>query len=119
ISEERSETTILKLKQSRGIAQGEGNEKIENLSPMGGDAGKAEGGLRIYLDKRDKEKLDNCTITRVVIADHTGKEKVRYILKSDEVKGRCGCGSSFSFGEKQKPKLDLTKLRDFKSNFKK
>ncbi len=75
--------------------------------------------MRIFIDKRDNEKLENCTITRVVIADHTGKEKVRYIYKGEEVKWRCGCGSSFNFGEEKKPKLDLTKLRDFKSNFKK
>ena len=58
-------------------------------------------------------------ITRVVIADHTGKEKVRYIYKWEEVKWRCGCGSSFNFGEEKKPKLDLSKLRDFKKNLNK
>lgn len=75
--------------------------------------------LKIYIDKRDKEKLENCMITRVVIADHTGKEKVRYIYKWEEVKWRCWCWSSFNFGEEKKPKLDLSKLRSFKSNFKK
>ena len=75
--------------------------------------------LRIYIDKREKEQFENCSITRVVTADHTWKEKVRYIYKSEEVKGRCWCGSSFSFWEKQKPKLDLGKLRSFKKeNFK-
>ena len=85
-------------------------------SPNGGGLG---WGFKVFIDKRDKDKLENCSITRVVIADHTGKEKVRYIYKWEEVKWRCGCGSSFNFGEEKKPKLDLGKLRDFKSNFKK
>ncbi len=75
--------------------------------------------LKIFVDKREKEKFENCSITRVVTVDHTEKKKVRYIYKSEEVKTRCGCGSSFSFWEKQELKLDLGKLRDFKSNFKK
>ncbi len=106
---------LLTSPQGRGIEQSQNSE----FSPLGGDAWKAEGVIKIFVDKREKEKFKNCTITRVVTADHTGKEKVRYIYKSEEVKGRCGCGSSFSFWEKQKPKLDLTRLRDFKSNFKK
>ena len=95
---------------SKGVPEGGG------ISISGDDQG---GGISVYIDKRDKNKLQNCTITRVVIADHTGKEKVRYIYKWEEVKWRCGCGSSFNFWEEKKPKLDLTKLRDFKNNFKK
>ena len=76
----------------------------------------AGGELKIYVQKKDIEKLENCSITRVVKADHTGKEKVRYIYKSEEVKWRCGCGSSFSF-EKKEPKLDIDKLKNLKFNF--
>jgi len=34
------------------------------------------------------------------------------------VKDRCGCGSSFSF-DKKEVKIDLSKLKDLKNNFKK
>ncbi len=72
----------------------------------------------IYIDKRDKEKLENCSITKTITADHTWKEKIRYIFSSDEVKWRCWCWSSFSFW-KEKPKLNLNNLKDFKNKFKK
>ena len=70
----------------------------------------------LYVEKLDKEKLENARITKVVKADHTGKEKVRYIYSSDEVLDRCGCGTSFGF-EKKVPKIDLSKLKDMKKNF--
>ncbi len=73
--------------------------------------------MQIYVDKRDKENLVWSSITRVVIADHTGVEKVRYIYKWAEVKWRCGCGSSFNFGEEKTVKLDLGKLKDMKKKF--
>ncbi|MDD3145069.1 MAG: hypothetical protein PHV23_03065 [Candidatus Gracilibacteria bacterium] len=72
----------------------------------------------VYIEKKDKEKFRNSVITKTISADHTGKEKVRYIFNNEQVKDRCGCGSSFSF-ENKKPKLDLSKLKDLKSNFKK
>ena len=53
-------------------------EGVELPSPEGGGLG---WGFKVFIDKRDKDKLENCSITRVVIADHTGKEKVRYIYK--------------------------------------
>lgn len=71
----------------------------------------------LYVTKADKDKLENARITKVVKADHTGKEKVRYIYSSDEVLDRCGCGTSFGF-EKKVPKIDLSKLKDMKKNFK-
>lgn len=74
-------------------------------------------GIKIYVDKRDKQHLVGSSITRVAIADHTGVEKVRYIYKWAEVKGRCGCGSSFNFGEEKTVKLDLGKLKDMKKKF--
>ncbi len=64
------------------------------------------------------QHLQNATITRTVTADHTGKQKIRYILTSDAVKERCGCGSSFSF-EKHIPQIDTQKLKNLKANFKK
>ncbi len=73
--------------------------------------------IEIYVDKRDKENLVWSSITRVVIADHTGIEKIRYIYKWSEVKWRCGCGSSFNFGEEKTVKLDLGKLKDMKQKF--
>ena len=78
---------------------------------------KEELGFQIYAEKKDVEKLKDCTITRVVKADHTGKQKIRYIFTSKGVKDRCGCGTSFSF-EKKKPKLNIEKLKSLKANFK-
>lgn len=72
----------------------------------------------VYVEKKDKEKFKNSIITRTISADHTWKEKVRYIFANEQVKDRCGCGSSFNFWKKE-PKLDLSKLKDLKSNFKK
>ena len=71
----------------------------------------------LYVETLDKEKLENARITKVVKADHTGKEKIRYIYSSDDVLDRCGCGTSFGF-EKKIPKIDLSKLKDMKKNFK-
>ena len=78
-----------------------------------------ENWIKIYIEKMEKAKLENCSITRVSTADHTWKEKIRYIYKSEEVKWRCWCGSSFSFWEGKKVKIDLWKLKSFKNNFKK
>ena len=75
-------------------------------------------GFQIYVEKKDEEKFRWARITRVVKSDHTGKEKVRYIYSNDEVKERCGCGSSFSF-EKKVPKLNLEKLKELKEKMKK
>ncbi len=75
--------------------------------------------IEIYVDKRDKQHLVWSSITRVVVADHTGVEKVRYIYKWAEVKWRCWCGSSFNFGEEKMVKLDLGKLKDMKKKFEK
>lgn len=73
--------------------------------------------IKIYSDLKDKDKFENCFVTRTVTADHTWKEKVRYIYTSNKVKSRCWCGSSFSFGEK-KIKIDLEKFKTLKNNFK-
>lgn len=70
----------------------------------------------LYVEISDREKLENARITKVVKADHTGKEKIRYIYSSDDVLDRCGCGTSFWF-EKKIPKIDLSKLKDMKKNF--
>ena len=75
-------------------------------------------GVVCYLEKKDYSKFENCNITRTVVADHTGKEKIRYIFSSNKVKYRCWCGSSFSFSEK-KLKLNLEELKNIKLNFKK
>jgi len=74
--------------------------------------------FKIYIDKRDKDKLENCSITKTITADHTLKEKTRYIFTSKEVKWRCWCWSSFNFWEK-KPKINLDNLKNIKNNFKK
>ena len=75
------------------------------------------GGIICYVPKFDYKYLENARITKVVKADHTGKEKIRYIYSSDDVLDRCGCGTSFGF-EKKIPKIDLSKLKDMKKNFK-
>ncbi len=72
--------------------------------------------FEIYTPKTDKKYLENAKITRVIKADHTGKEKIRYILTSDDIQDRCGCGSSFAF-EKTVPKLDIEKLKFLRKNF--
>lgn len=69
----------------------------------------------VYVEKKDKQKFAWSIITRTVSADHTWKEKIRFIFSNDQVVDRCGCGSSFSF-EKKSPKFDLSKLKDFKNN---
>jgi Fe-S cluster assembly iron-binding protein IscA len=73
-------------------------------------------GFELYVPKTDRQYLENAKITRVVVADHTGEEKVRYIFASDDVEDRCGCGTSFAF-EKPAPKIDLEKLKLMRENF--
>lgn len=75
--------------------------------------------VKLFVEKKDFSKFENCSITRTITADHTGKEKIRYIYASDEVKGRCWCWSSFSFGEKKKNKINLNNLKDLKKSFSK
>ena len=70
------------------------------------------------MPKTDKQYLENASITRVVVADHTGVAKTRDIFASDDVEDRCGCGTSFAF-EKPAPKIDLEKLKQMRENFKK
>ena len=77
---------------------------------------KSEYGFELYVPKTDKEHLENAKITRVVVADHTGIEKTRYIFASDEIEDRCGCGTSFAF-EKPVPVIDLEKLKKMRENF--
>jgi len=71
----------------------------------------------LYVPKTDRVYLENAKITRVVKADHTGREQVRFIFTSWEVLDRCGCGTSFAF-EKKQPKIDLEKLKKMRENFK-
>lgn len=78
----------------------------------------ADYAFELYVPKSDKEHLENARITRVVVADHTGEAKARYIFSSDEVEDRCGCGTSFAF-EKPAPVIDLEKLKKMRENFKK
>jgi len=72
--------------------------------------------FEVYVEKKDKDKFNWAIITKTVTADHTWKEKVRYIFSNDKVKDRCWCGSSFSF-ETKKAKLDLNKFKELKSRF--
>lgn len=72
----------------------------------------------IYVEKKDKDKFDWATIVRTIKADHTGKEKIRYIYSNAKVEDRCGCWSSFAF-EKKKPQLNIKNLEEFKNKFKK
>jgi len=78
----------------------------------------SENKFKTYIDKRDKEKLENCSITKTINKDHTWKEKVRYIFSSNKVQSRCWCWSSFDLWDK-KPKLNLNNLNDLKLKFKK
>lgn len=71
----------------------------------------------VYVPKTDRKYLENAKITRVVVADHTGEAKARYIFASDEVEDRCWCGTSFAF-EKPAPIIDLEKLKLLRLNFK-
>jgi len=74
--------------------------------------------FEVYVEKQDFLKFKWAVITKTVVADHTWKEKTRYIFSNEQVKERCGCGSSFNFWGK-KVKINLTKLKDLKNNFKK
>ncbi len=76
----------------------------------------ADYAFALYVPKSDKEHLEHARITRVVVADHTGIEKTRYVFSSDEVEDRCGCGTSFAF-EKPAPVIDLEKLKKMRENF--
>ena len=87
-----------------------------DLIPIVSSQEREQSGFQIYVKEEEKEKFEWARITRTVIADHTGQEKIRYILSHPEVKERCGCGSSFSF-EKKVPKLNLEKLKDMKKKF--
>jgi len=77
----------------------------------------SEYGFELYVPKTDREHLEHARITRVVVADHTGEAKARYIFASDEVEDRCWCGTSFAF-EKPVPVIDLEKLKLLRQNFK-
>jgi hypothetical protein len=70
----------------------------------------------MYVEKKDADKFEDATITRLVKADHTGEAKPRYIYANDAIQDRCGCGTSFAF-EKKKPKFDFTKLQYLKKDF--
>ncbi|MCH8518592.1 hypothetical protein LAT59_02435 [Candidatus Gracilibacteria bacterium] len=73
---------------------------------------------QIFIPHTDRVYLENGRLTRTSKADHTGKEKIRYIFTSEEIQDRCGCGTSFAF-EKKKPKIDFEKLKNMKANFNK
>ncbi len=85
------------------------NDEIDKLE--------SEYTFELYVPKTDKPYLENARITRVIKADHTGKEKIRYIFSSNEVEDRCGCGTSFAF-EKAVPVIDVEKLKSLRENFK-
>lgn len=70
----------------------------------------------VYIEKKDKEKFENASITKTVKSDHSWIEKVRYIFASENVKQRCWCGSSFSF-ENKKTTINLKKLKQLKEKF--
>ena len=74
--------------------------------------------FQIYVESQDKEKFENCSITRVQKADHTWNIQTRYIYSSKEVLDRCWCGTSFAF-EKKKPSFNLDSLKNLKNNFSK
>lgn len=76
--------------------------------------------FKVFIEKKDNEKFENCSITMIKVEDDSGHDKgnkYKFIYTSEEVVDRCWCGSSFSF-EKKKPKLDLGKLKEFKNKFK-
>jgi len=77
----------------------------------------SEYSFEVYVPKSDRQHLEHAKITRVIVADHTGQAKSRYIFASDEVEDRCWCGTSFAF-EKPAPKIDLEKLKLLRQNFK-
>lgn len=77
---------------------------------------KNENQINIYVKKSEKDYLENWIIAKVTKKDHTWKEKIRYILKSEKIKDRCSCWSSFSFSKK-KPKINIEKLKNLKNNF--
>jgi len=77
--------------------------------------------IDIFVEKKDFDKFENSVITRIEVKkeeknEHLKWKKFKYIFTNDKIKDRCGCWTSFSF-EKKKPKLNLEKLKNFKSKF--
>jgi hypothetical protein len=67
-----------KIDMSSDFELGEGVDQLES-----------EYRFDLYVPKVDREHLENARITRVVVADHTGQAKARYIFASDEIEDRC------------------------------
>jgi Fe-S cluster assembly iron-binding protein IscA len=74
------------------------------------------GGIMAYFQEVDRERLDTARLTKV---EKNGKEKWMY--SDSAVKGRCGCGSSFSFteldtkGATRHVAVDIAKIADLKT----
>ncbi|MDQ1344221.1 MAG: hypothetical protein QG650_941 [Patescibacteria group bacterium] len=73
------------------------------------------GGITTYFRKDDRERLDGARLTRT---EKDGKEK--WIYSGPSVKGRCGCGSSFSFTDSDSKAakhvaVDIAKIADLKA----
>lgn len=81
-----------------------------------------QGGIRVRFDESDRGLLQDARLTRV---EKNGKEV--WLYAAQIVKGRCGCGSSFTFDAEKNPvskhdvapKIDLKKLAELKNAFKK
>lgn len=74
----------------------------------------------VHFEESDRIKLENARLTRV---EKNGKTVWLYV--SEGVKGRCGCGSSFSFDSDStpvskhvpNPKFDIGKIASLKAKF--
>jgi Fe-S cluster assembly iron-binding protein IscA len=72
-------------------------------------------GIDAYFRAEDAGKLSEGRATRV---EKNGKQQ--WIFTSGSVRGRCGCGTSFSFSDAPaKPKIDHSKLALLRASMKK
>lgn len=96
---------------------------IESPSPetVAGYAKMSLGSISVRFEESYRDKLDGARLTRV---DKSGKSV--WIFSTPAVKGRCGCGTSFSFdseysggshAETKKPVPDLSKIAALKAAF--
>lgn len=54
--------------------------------------------FQVYVEKRDKEKFKNATITRQKKVNHAWVIEENYVYSSPKVVSHCDCSGSFSLG---------------------
>lgn len=88
----------------RFVAKGCEGTKVDVLEDFEHEGLECEtaGSLGVYVLPQERSRFDGARLTRV---------GTKWIFTSEQVTGRCGCGSSFSFDKKLVDKNKLAKLR--------